>query len=71
MLLLLLLQAIDVVLQMLQWESMVSAHPSLAKDFNGGLDFIPGELLTAMHSVLPCLVSVPEQAQDASLRVCS
>ena len=67
----LLLQAISAVSRMIQPERVNSAHPSLAKDFNRGFDAIPGELLSAMHSVLPCLVFVPEQAQDKALSVCN
>ena len=70
LLLLLTLQAIHVVLQMILREGMMSAHPSLPKDLNCGFDSIPGELLPTMHSVLPCLIFVPEQAQDECLRVC-
>ena len=65
----LLLQANSVVSRILEPERLISAYPSLAKDLNIGFDPIPGEFLSAMHSVLPCLISVPEQVQDGCLRV--
>ena len=65
----LLLQANSVVSRILEPERLISAYPSLAKDLNIGFDPIPGEFLSAMHSVLPCLIFVPEQVQDECLRV--
>ena len=63
-------QASFVALQMRQPARMLLAHPSLSQDLNRGFNSIPGEFLPAIHSVLPCFVSVPEQAKDTALCVC-